>query len=482
MSSEEIVIDARNLRKRYEIYAAPRDRLKQLVLPRIHQSVHRAVAAFGGEKSSAPPQYYREFWALNDVSFQVRRGETLGIIGRNGSGKSTLLQILAGTLAPTSGDVRVVGRIAALLELGSGFNPEFTGRENVYLNGRILGLTHKEIDARYEEIVAFADIGDFVEQPVKTYSSGMFVRLAFAVQAHIDASIVIIDEALAVGDVFFTQKCYGRLRKLVESGAAVVLVSHDMSTVTQFCSDVLVLDKGSQIFRGEPVAAIRRFMSLSRDGIPTREARSLAKTQQTFKNGEALTEAQFPWPLPDAFLDIDGADVVHNGQAEFIGVAVCATNGEPARLFEMGESAYFYFEFRVLDEIDVPIGGVTLVNEKNILVHGKNSMQYKVSAPPFVRSGATLRFRQRVVLDIAPGEYTFVVGLATVDLMTYENADCMSNADIAQRTQRVVSVGCAGTITVTMRREGLALTHHGLANLPGESALQTLNNDVVSAQ
>ncbi|OSJ19314.1 ABC transporter ATP-binding protein, partial [Bradyrhizobium canariense] len=160
------------------------------------------------------PVYHREFWALKGISFEVRPGETLGIIGRNGSGKSTLLQIIAGTLSPTAGEVRVTGRVAALLELGSGFNPEFSGRENVLLNARILGLNREEIEARYDQIVAFADIGDFIEQPVKTYSSGMFVRLAFAVQAHIDASIVIIDEALAVGDVFFRQKCYARLEEI----------------------------------------------------------------------------------------------------------------------------------------------------------------------------------------------------------------------------------------------------------------------------
>jgi lipopolysaccharide transport system ATP-binding protein len=231
MSSEEIVIDVRNLSKRYEIYNTPRDRLKQLVLPHLHQAANRAGMALGISKQHSPPSYFREFWALQDVSFQVKRGETFGIIGRNGSGKSTLLQILAGTLAPTSGEANVNGRIAALLELGSGFNPEFTGRENVFLNGRILGLSQKEIEARYDQIAAFADIGEFIDQPVKTYSSGMFVRLAFAVQAHIDASIVIIDEALAVGDVFFRQKCYARLEQLRSSGAAILLVSHAMPEI-----------------------------------------------------------------------------------------------------------------------------------------------------------------------------------------------------------------------------------------------------------
>ena len=263
MSSDEIVIDVRNLSKRYEIYNTPRDRLKQLVLPRLHQTANRAGVALGISKHRAPPIYFREFWALQDVSFQVRRGETFGIIGRNGSGKSTLLQILAGTLAQTSGQANVKGRIAALLELGSGFNPEFTGRDNVFLNARILGLTQKEIEARYDQIVEFADIGEFIDQPVKTYSSGMFVRLAFAVQAHIDASIVIIDEALAVGDVFFRQKCYSRLEQLRDSGAAILLVSHSMPEIEQYCERAILLDHGSQRFIGPSSEAAKHYYLLA---------------------------------------------------------------------------------------------------------------------------------------------------------------------------------------------------------------------------
>lgn len=208
MSSNEIAIKVQNLSKCYHIYDNPRDRLKQFVAPRLQRLTWQH-----------PKQYFREFWALKDVSFEVKKGETVGIIGRNGSGKSTLLQMICGTLTPTQGSIETNGRIAALLELGSGFNPEFTGRENVYMNASVLGLSNKEIDARFDDIVAFSDIGDFIEQPVKTYSSGMMVRLAFAVIAHVDADILIIDEALAVGDAFFTQKCMRFLRGFMKTGA-----------------------------------------------------------------------------------------------------------------------------------------------------------------------------------------------------------------------------------------------------------------------
>lgn len=479
MSSSDVVVDVRNLSKRYEIYATPRDRLKQLVLPSLFRTINRAGVALGAMTPHPPPSYFREFWALQGISFQVRRGETVGIIGRNGSGKSTLLQILAGTLTHTVGEATTTGRIAALLELGAGFNPEFTGRDNVLLNGRILGLSEAEIAARYDQIVAFADIGEFIDQPVKTYSSGMFLRLAFAVQAHVAASIVLIDEALAVGDVFFTQKCFTRLRALVESGAAIILVTHDMTTVTQFCSRVLVLDKGREVYQGEPVAAIRRYMSLHRFGSAHPDSLPRPTGGRSISAGRAApTPEPMEWPPPDAFVDTTAADVVGTGQAQLVGVALCDAAGQPARLFHMGDTVEFFVEYRVLDDIDVPIGGITIVNERGILVHGKNSMQYGIRAPDQCARGTTLRFRQRVVLDIAPGEYTYVLGLATMDSVSYHHSAHMSHHDLAQATHRVLSVGRAGSFTVTLSKDGIALTHHGLANLQGECQLLAVNEEV----
>jgi lipopolysaccharide transport system ATP-binding protein len=240
MSSNDIAIHVSNLSKCYEIYDTPRDRLKQFVFPLLKRMV--------GRKSE---NYFDEFWALKDVSFEVKKGETVGIIGRNGSGKSTLLQMICGTLTPTNGSIQTNGRIAALLELGSGFNLEFTGRENVYMNASVLGLSNEEIDTRFNDIVAFADIGKFIEQPVKTYSSGMMVRLAFAVIAHVDADILVVDEALAVGDAFFTQKCMRFLRNFMETGT-VLFVSHDTGAVVNLCSKSVLLDHGQIKASGTP--------------------------------------------------------------------------------------------------------------------------------------------------------------------------------------------------------------------------------------
>lgn len=231
MSSENYAISADSISKSYRIYDRPQDRLKQFFTS-ITKRLMRGKKLYG-----------REFRALDQISFQIRKGETIGIIGRNGSGKSTLLQIICGTLSPTTGNIKISGRIAALLELGSGFNPEFTGRENVYLNASILGLTQSEIQARFESIAAFADIGAFMDEPVKTYSSGMYVRLAFSVIAHVDADILVIDEALSVGDVFFMQKCMRFLRKFQETGT-VLFVSHDTGAVLNLCQRAIWLDHG----------------------------------------------------------------------------------------------------------------------------------------------------------------------------------------------------------------------------------------------
>ena len=220
--SSEIAISVADVSKRYQIYDAPSDRLKQML-------------------TRARKQYFREFSALKNISFEVRKGETVGIIGRNGSGKSTLLQIICGTLNPTGGTLHTRGRIAALLELGAGFNPDFTGRENVYMNAAILGLSKLEIEQRFDDIAAFADIGEFIEQPVKSYSSGMSVRLAFAVAINVDAQILIIDEALSVGDELFQRKCFSRIEAIRAQGATILFVSHSGGTIIELCDRAILL-------------------------------------------------------------------------------------------------------------------------------------------------------------------------------------------------------------------------------------------------
>ena len=262
---EDVILSVRHVSKHYKLWSSPSVRLRYSMLSQAHRTLRTVLP-----RDSAPlnllkrrrERLYKDFNALQDISFEVRRGESIGIIGRNGSGKSTLLQIIAGTLRPSSGQVDVYGRVAALLELGSGFNPEFTGRENIYLNASILGLSKQETDTKFDGIAAFADIGQFLDQPVKTYSSGMMLRLAFAVSINVEPDILIVDEALAVGDVFFTQKCFQRLRDIIDGGTTLLFVSHSMSAVQNLCQRALLLKEGRTIFEGPPEEAASRYYAV----------------------------------------------------------------------------------------------------------------------------------------------------------------------------------------------------------------------------
>lgn len=276
MFSEEYAIRAQGLGKCYHIYDRPQDRLKQAIIP-------RCLSFFG--KKHIP--YYREFWALQDLSFDIARGETVGIIGRNGSGKSTLLQMICGTLTPTTGEVKTQGRIAALLELGAGFNPEFTGRENVYMNGAILGLSKKEMDEKFNEIAAFAEIGEFIEQPVKCYSSGMYARLAFAVAINVDPDILIVDEALAVGDEPFQRKCFAKIDAIKKGGGTILFVSHASSAIVSLCDRAMVLSEGKRVYIGEPKKAVAIYQKL----VNSKVGGGLAEAEA---EGEASVSNELP--------------------------------------------------------------------------------------------------------------------------------------------------------------------------------------------
>lgn len=248
-SNNAITVDG--VSKRYEVYQHPSDRLKQFLLPRL-------TAAF----RQPSPNYFREFWALRDISFEVRKGESVGVLGRNGAGKSTLLQLVTGTISPTTGSVHVDGKVSALLELGSGFNPEFTGRENVVLGGAILGWSALETQEKFASIAAFADIGDFMDLPVKTYSTGMYARLAFSAAIHSDPEILIIDEILAVGDAAFQSKCIQRIYRMMDNGVSVLLVSHDAYQVRSICQKAIVLDRGGQRFFGSADRAMDEYLAI----------------------------------------------------------------------------------------------------------------------------------------------------------------------------------------------------------------------------
>ena len=446
--SNEIAVSVRNVSKRYLLYNRPQDRLKQSLFWRLGKN------------------YAREFWALRDINLDVRRGETVGIIGRNGGGKSTLLQIIAGTLQPTEGEVQTKGRVAALLELGSGFNPEYTGRENVFMNGAILGLSREQMEQRFDEIAAFADIGEFIDQPVKLYSSGMFVRLAFAITASVDADVLLIDEALAVGDVFFRQKCYKRLETLRERGVPIVLVSHAMMDIEQFCQRAMLLNRGNVLFQGPASEAVKRYYLLEQQDRTTGVKQAQPPPAQTApaKSTDGL------WPPPEAFPDISNVAQVSNGWAHCTGVTICDSRGQPCSIFQQGETASFFYEFELLQDIEVPIGGLVIQSDKGVIVHGKNTLEYDTLAPNWVAQGRRVRFQQDIALEIAVGEYTFEVGLAAISRYDYERRGLYTHPDLYTKIVRLCHLPAVGRFAVVFRQNGVPvqLLHHGVANLPGK--------------
>lgn len=446
----EIAVKVENLSKIYPLYDRKIDRLKESLHP-------------------FRKKYHHDFYALKEVSFQVEKGETFGIIGENGSGKSTLLKMLSGVLAPTSGTYSINGRIASLLELGTGFNPELTGIENIYFNATLLGLSKEEIDRKLDQIIAFADIGEFIHQSVGVYSSGMFVRLAFAVQTYIDASIVIIDEALAVGDVFFRQKCYARLEQLRNSGAAILLVSHSMSDIEQYCKQALLLDHGSQRFIGVAAEVTKRYYLLQQtqpivDGVSNP---IISTTNKSLSNKDTPL---FPYPPTNAFSDITHKAQVTNGQAYCTRLVICDSDNQPCNSFHQGDIAVFYYEFELKKDIGIPVCGLVISNEKGVIVHGKNSWQYDAEPLFSFGGGHKIMCRQEIGLELSQGDYVIEIGLVGVSEEMWHNRKCVSFEEFSRNHVRICHVVNAGMFSVGLSQpQGVAvLTHHGVANLPGK--------------
>jgi lipopolysaccharide transport system ATP-binding protein len=465
----DTVICVNNVSKMYQLYADPMDRLKQFLWQYLPAFMHRK------EK-----EFCRDFWALHHISLEVSRGEAFGIIGRNGSGKSTLLQIIAGTIAPTSGEVYVRGSVNALLELGSGFNPEFTGRENVYMNGAIVGFTAEQMDARFAEIEAFADIGEFIEQPVKTYSSGMFVRLAFAVQTCLDPDILLIDEALAVGDIFFRQKCYKRLEELKNRGCAIILVSHGMNEVEQFCKRALLLDHGNPAFLGPASEAVKHYYLIEQEhSLNEMQAAPTAPEHDEWLVSEPDNLDGNSWPSAASFIDITGIPQISTGWARCTAIAICDNRGTACFSFQQGETASFFYEFEMLHDIEVPVAGVVLQNQKGINVHGKSTLEYGSDVPHMVKQGSRIRFRQDITLELEIGEYTVgEIGIATITKNDFKNRGSYVHEELAKRQVRLCHLSLPYLIAVLFRRNGqpVQLLHHGVANLPGACSVVVVNN------
>ena len=412
MEEKKIVIEVKELEKAYKLYDKPSDRLKEAL-------------GFGRKKR------YKEHYALKGVDMSVFRGETVGIIGTNGSGKSTILKIITGVLNPTKGSVKVNGRISALLELGAGFNMEYNGIENIYLNGTMMGFSKKEIDAKMDDILGFADIGDYVYQPVKTYSSGMFVRLAFALAINIEPEILIVDEALSVGDVFFQAKCYHKFDEFKEMGKTILFVSHDLSSISKYCDRVVLLNQGVKLGEGSPKEMIDAYKQVlvgqyplggedSDDLAHDEEIRAAAAWAEQIKGSRRdggksrpeHTEAGRQGSLTNPELLEDGTKA-----AVIKDYYVTDAQGRPCSAIIKGQECSVHMTVHFGREIPSPIFAFTIKNIKGVEITGTNTMVEKAFLEPVgADSTKQITFTQKI--DLQGGEYLLSLGVTG-----YENED-----------------------------------------------------------
>lgn len=369
------VIQIEHLSKMYKLYDKPSDRLKEsLGLTR--------------------QKRYREHYALHDINFDIAEGECVGIIGTNGSGKSTILKIITGVLSPTEGTVTVNGRISALLELGAGFNMEYSGLENVYLNGTMIGFSKEEIDQRLEDILAFADIGDFIHQPVKMYSSGMFVRLAFAVAINIDPEILIVDEALSVGDVFFQAKCYHKFEEFKKQGKTILFVSHDLSSIAKYCDRVVLLNKGQMLDQGSPKAMVDMYKQLLVRQDPVKQGEGSVKAAESWREGFRVNP-----------------DTLEYGekQAEIVDFVVLDSGGRQTNTIEKGTSFQIKMRVHFNESIQQPIMAYTFKNIQGTEITGTNTM-YEEAAVEHPDEGRECIVTFEQEMNLQGGEYLLSFG------------------------------------------------------------------------
>ena len=379
---EKKVIQIRDLSKMYKLYDKPSDRLKE---------------SLGLRKKKC----YREHYALSHVSFDVHQGETVGIIGTNGSGKSTILKIITGVLNPTDGEVIVDGRISALLELGAGFNMEYSGLENVYLNGTMIGFSREEIDEKLDDILNFADIGEFIHQPVKTYSSGMFVRLAFAVAINIEPEILIVDEALSVGDVFFQAKCYHKFEEFKKMGKTIIFVSHDLSAVSKYCDKVILLNRGEKLDEGSPKAMVDMYKQLLVNQDPI-------NTDRQEESGEIVAqEIEGSWK---SNFQVNPNTLEYGEKiAEIVDFAVFDSKGAITNTIEKGSRFQIKMKILFHEEIQDPIGAYTFKDTRGTEITGTNTMFEKAYIrPPKAGETCVITFEQK--MDLQGGEYLISFG------------------------------------------------------------------------
>jgi lipopolysaccharide transport system ATP-binding protein len=405
--------------------------------------------------------YHQPFWALQNISFTVRRGEFWGIIGQNGAGKSTLLKILTGIIQPTTGIYHVQGKLLSLFGLSSDFNMELSGRENVSRSSELLGFPNDYVQTRLERILEFSELGEFFDRPVKTYSAGMRTRLAFSLFTFLECDVLILDEVLATGDIFFKQKCYTRLEELIAKNTTIILVTHAMNVVQQFCQHVILLDKGQKLFDGDSQQGIQLYL----------QRKHTTKTTHTIlmddlpERSRATSEVLF-WPADETFTII--TDSEKPCQARLVRFALCNEKGEACVHFKKGDIAYFCCEFQLHMAIGVPISRMMVTNQFNLFVHGKNSFYASKNVPCPGKVGDLLRLCQQITLGLKPGQYGLGIILSTLRPEDYDSLPRLSAEELSLKIVHIYRNDQVASLTILPdQAHPLQQSFCGICDLPG---------------
>jgi lipopolysaccharide transport system ATP-binding protein len=444
--TSDIILQVDNLSKCFKIYSNPWHRAKEWL-------------SYGNNT------YHQQFWSLKDVSFTLRKGEFLGIIGENGAGKSTLLKIITGVLKPTSGSYKLNGKVLSLLELGTDFNPELSGRGNAIYSAELLGFPKGYVQERLDDIAEFSELGEFFDRPMKLYSSGMKARLAFSLFAFLESDVLILDEVLAVGDIFFQQKCYARLEELIAKQITIILVTHQLGAVQQYCNEVILLHHGEKVFQGEAQKGIIKFHQL-KTGIKNNLSSAIVQD----KVEVPLTVSDdFFWPADKVLIPLPLSEAKY---AQLIRYAICNSRGESCVNFVQGEQAFFCCEFQIKQTIGVPIVAIMITNKFNVMIHSKVTCLQKIGVPNQVNQGDFVRFCHNLTLSIAPGEYVLGFALVTMSPDDYACIDELPQAEFYNRIQICDVYEKVGIFYIAPYEKFNHYTHFGLCNLAGSGQIQ----------
>jgi len=451
--SSSLVLEANKLSKRFKIYSSPWHRLIEWL-------------------TLGKRRYHKVFWAVKDASFVLRRGEFLAIIGPNGAGKSTLLRMITNVTAVTKGEFEASGRVLSILELSVGMDRALTGRENVIRSGRLLGFPDGYLVQRIDQIKQFSEIGEFFERPVHTYSTGMRTRLSFAMFAFLDCDILILDEVLAVGDIFFKQKCFARLNELIKKNTSIILVTHNMGIVKRYCDRTILLNKGNLIYDGDTGKAINMYLQLrGKREIPalkTAYQDDFDESKLVFENtlsDKASQSQEMTWPSESVFTFCSFPNIKGQGRARLIRLAVLNDSGEPSLVYRQGEKVNLYYEYKLLRDIHIPVARVEIRDKFNLLIHSKDSLQAQSKVPTFIKKGETIRWHQELWLNLAPNNYTF-----SIELLSLSHKNVFSiNEWQKEKFIRLSYLRQAFAIVLThYNQAGIELLHGGLVDLNGK--------------